>query len=175
MPVKILCLLWITIGVLGRLIPHWPNATPLISLCLFSGVMLSRNQASIIMLLTLIISDVVLALWLHYPLFGYWTIFGYSGFLLLTITSRYFSNLLTINKTIFISTGYALLFWIWSNLGVWLTATLYPHTVNGLVECYVAALPFLQNLILSSVICSVCLYYGIFLPQRHQRTVLAKE
>ncbi len=36
-------------------------------------------------------------------------------------------------------------FWIWTNLGVWLLATIYPLNIQGLSACYIAAIPFLMN------------------------------
>ena len=42
----------------------------------------------------------------------------------------------------------SLLFFLLTNLGVWILGSLYPKTSDGLVTCFVAALPFLQNTIL---------------------------
>lgn len=39
-----------------------------------------------------------------------------------------------------------ILFYLVSNFGVWLDAQhLYPHTLSGLAECYIAALPFFRG------------------------------
>ena len=40
----------------------------------------------------------------------------------------------------------AVLFFLVSNFGVWLTQELYPHSAAGLAACYVAALPFFTNI-----------------------------
>lgn len=36
----------------------------------------------------------------------------------------------------------ALFFFAYTNFGVWLTGTMYPHTWAGLLDCYVMGLPF---------------------------------
>jgi hypothetical protein len=41
--------------------------------------------------------------------------------------------------------GSSVFFWLWTNFGIWLVGdgSPYPHTVEGLVTCYYAAVPFL--------------------------------
>ena len=43
------------------------------------------------------------------------------------------------------------LFFVLTNFGVWAfgNGTIYPHTASGLVECYVMALPFFRNSLIS--------------------------
>jgi len=43
-------------------------------------------------------------------------------------------------------------FWIWTNLGVWFSADMYPMNIQGLSACYIAAVPFLINSLLGTVI-----------------------
>lgn len=45
-------------------------------------------------------------------------------------------------------------FFIWSNLGVWLLDSwgMYSRDINGLIICYINALPFLKNQIVSTLI-----------------------
>lgn len=48
-----------------------------------------------------------------------------------------------------VTTGF---FYAWTNFGVWHIGGLYPHSLAGLVECYVNALPFLRNQLLGNMI-----------------------
>jgi hypothetical protein len=41
-------------------------------------------------------------------------------------------------------------FFIVSNYAMWVGGTMYPHTIAGLGMCYVAALPFYRNDVLST-------------------------
>ena len=58
--------------------------------------------------------------------------------------------------------GSALLFFILSNLGVWLTGT-YGYTLNGLVSCYILAIPFFYNTLLSTILFSILIETVYFL------------
>ncbi len=40
--------------------------------------------------------------------------------------------------------GSSLLFYLITHFGMWLVYTTYPHTPTGLIQCYVAGLPFLR-------------------------------
>jgi hypothetical protein len=52
----------------------------------------------------------------------------------------------------------SMVFFVFSNLGVWLFAGLYPLTWAGLVECYVLAIPFFTNTLTSTVLGSAVLF-----------------
>jgi len=43
-------------------------------------------------------------------------------------------------------------FFVASNLAVWMVWNMYPKTVGGLVDCYVAALPFFRNSAISETL-----------------------
>ncbi len=51
--------------------------------------------------------------------------------------------------------GSAVLFFVVSNFGTWALGATYPLTWAGLVECYVMAIPFFRNTVISM---------GVFLP-----------
>jgi hypothetical protein len=54
----------------------------------------------------------------------------------------------------------ALGFWLWTNFGTWLmTSDLYPKTFQGLVDCFIAGLPFLKNSLIASLAYSFILNY----------------
>jgi hypothetical protein len=43
-----------------------------------------------------------------------------------------------------------LIFFIITNLGVWLSSTYYTKNIDGLIECFYMAIPFFKNTILST-------------------------
>lgn len=49
-------------------------------------------------------------------------------------------------------------FFLLSNLVVWLGSGMYPHSASGLVACYVAALPFYANDLISTGVFSAALF-----------------
>jgi hypothetical protein len=142
----------IFVGVVGRLIPHLPDMTPLTNLSLFAGAKFRRSHALITTFLSLFISDLFLSYFFHFSLWGYWSFFTYSGFLGITLLGKYLGkypkNFFTLGFVLMSSFG----FWLWTNFGVWLEGQLYPETLSGLGSCYMAALPFLRNAILGDLL-----------------------
>lgn len=139
-------ILYIALASCSRLIPHPPNVTPLVNLSLFAGVQLSRAMSFIIIIASLIFSDIGLHFIYGYPIFGSWSIFTYSFLLMLVwIGSKInFSARNYIMTVLFSSLG----FWLWTNFGTWLLSGIYPKNLNGIIDCYLAALPFLRNQLL---------------------------
>ena len=150
---KKLAILFILIGILGRIIPHPANVTPITNLCIFSGRKLSRVLAMMTILITMAISDILLALIKGYPAFGSWTLFTYSGFIAITLLYRGPIMLVVLSATL----GY----WLWTNFGVWwlgMLTTHYTHNLNGLIACYIAALPFLRNALLGNLLWMIVIF-----------------
>ena len=141
----------IMIGVVGRLIPHFPNVTPLTGISLFVGKKLPHRLALVVVLITLLISDWGLFLICGYPLIGYFSLFTYSGFIAISLISARLKHL---NNRYFILyvLGASLVFWIWTNFGVWLTSGLYPKTFAGLNYCYSMAVPYLRVAIVGDMV-----------------------
>jgi hypothetical protein len=63
----------------------------------------------------------------------------------------------------------ATIFFIFSNLGVWLAGLYYPLTLAGLVECYVMAIPFFGNTLFGDLFYMGVLF-GIFEAVREWST-----
>ena len=139
-------IIWIVIiGVSGRLISHFPNATPLTSLSLFAAIKFPRWIGLLAIFFTLFISDLLLAVIWGYPAIGYFSLFTYTGFIGITLVgSKLKDKNININFIFYILVA-SFSFWLWTNFGVWLTSNLYPKTLKGLGFCYYMALPFLRN------------------------------
>jgi len=52
----------------------------------------------------------------------------------------------------------AVIFFIFSNFGVWLTGMMYPMTFAGLSECFVMAIPFFGNTLIGTFVYVVVLF-----------------
>lgn len=140
-----------------RVVPHLANCSPMICVALFATAIFSKRIAVVVVVLGMLLSDVLLAQQLHYPIIGSWSLFTYSALLgILALGARV--NLTQQRMTLGVLTVLAsnLGFWVWTNFGSWLAS--YAHTVTGLVTCYTVALPFLQHSTLSAL-----LWYGVFM------------
>jgi hypothetical protein len=151
---------WIIIGTLGRLIPHPANVTPMAALALFSGSKLSKKMALLTIAITMLASDALLAYLNHYPVFSFWSLFTYSGFLGITLLGIKLNQHSSQTKILSFVLAASLGFWLWTNFGVWLTSGLYAKNIIGITTCYIAALPFLRNELLGSLAWQIIIFGG---------------
>lgn len=112
-----------------RLIPHPLNFTPITSLALFSGVMFNRKWLGLIIpLIAMFLSDIILG----FSMISFWV---YASFGLITLFG-WFIKKMNIHSILLSS----IIFFIVSNFGVWVLG--YPHTIEGILLCYIMAIPF---------------------------------
>ncbi len=43
-------------------------------------------------------------------------------------------------------------FFLYTNFGWWLMTNMYPHTWDGLIQCYIMGLPFFKNNLIGNLI-----------------------
>lgn len=146
-----LCL-WLLLALLARLMPHTPNFSAYASLIMLMGYQLTRANTLILTLVSLVISDIVLAALSPYPILGLWSIFTYSGFLAMAWAAHYLYQQPKLKRISMFGISANCAYWLWTNFGTWLTSTMYPHTGTGLLTCFVAGLPFLENSLISALI-----------------------
>ncbi len=136
----------ITFAVLSRLLPHPPNVAPITALALFGGVYLDKKFAFIVPLAALLISDYFIGFYSGME----WT---YASFVAIGLIGLWLKNHNSVAMTVSASLTGSVLFFIVTNFGVWLSSQVtYPHSFAGLVECYVAAIPFFRNTLLGDVV-----------------------
>ena len=59
----------------------------------------------------------------------------------------------------------SLIFFATTNFAVWVFSDMYPLTWQGLVQCYVTALPFLDKTVLGDLFWTAVLFGGAWLAQ----------
>lgn len=155
---------------------HPANFSPLDAIALFCGAYFNRRITACIAIVFIAwLSD----FFIDKIFMGYWT-FAYQGFywqyasyFLITLIGTLFRNKITPVPLLFASLSASMIFFIISNFGVWCSGFLYPLTMNGLVACYVAAIPFFKNTVLSDLFFSAFLF-GVLMFSRKQKAILAK-
>ncbi|MCK4870143.1 MAG: hypothetical protein KAS93_03440 [Gammaproteobacteria bacterium] len=155
---RVLTYIYITIATLGRLIPHPANLTPTINLSLFAGKQLSKGMAITVTLIALLLSDIALAYFYNYPVFGYWTLFSYSALAIIALVGTRINGLKNRSNLLFYVLFSSLGYWIWTNFGAWLLTPAYTKDAAGLATCYTAALPFLRNAMLGDLAWMVVIF-----------------
>ncbi len=61
----------------------------------------------------------------------------------------------------------AILFFVITNFGDWLMMNAYPHTLEGLMACYAAGLPFFRNTVAGDVVGALLLFGGFAALKDH--------
>jgi len=150
-----------------RLIPHWPNFTPIAAMALFGGAYFERKYlAFIIPLAALFISDLLLGL--H----GY-LISVYLSFIIIAGIGLLLRNRIKIGSVLLATLVSSLLFFVVTNFAVWIGSPFYPQNLTGLIECYAAGLPFLNNGVLGDLFYNT-IFFGSFYLAQLRFPVLAK-
>ena len=136
----------IVLAVVTRLIPHPPNFAPITGIALFAAARFqSKEIAILIPFLGLFLTDLVLGL-------SGISFFVYIGFGLILFLG--FRTKRTTVPTIMFS---SLLFFVVSNLGVWLLY--YPLSLEGLISCFTLAIPFFTNTLLGDLFYTGVLFF----------------
>jgi len=150
----------ILVAVASRLIPHAPNFAPIAALALFGGASFAdRRLAFVVPLVALFLSDLVLGFAASTPI----VYASFAGIVCLGIWLRQRQTGWRLTGAVLAG---ALLFFIATNFGVWAFDGLYSMTWPGLLACYVAAIPFFANTVLSDVLYSVLLFGSMAIVEK---------
>jgi hypothetical protein len=144
---------------LSRLLPHPHNFTPIGALALFSGACFSNRWAAFaVPILGLLIGDIPTG-------FHALTLFVYGAFALEVIIGFWLRRRRT---PLFIAGGTfvgAMVFFLVTNFGVWAMLGTYPPTLEGLLDCYVAGLPYFRNTLAGDFFYVGVLFGGLWVLQ----------
>ncbi len=148
-------LLLIAVAAFSRMLPHPSNFTPIAAIALFGGVYLDKRFAFIVPILAMLVSDYFIGF------YGgmYWV---YGSFVLIGLIGLWLRNhkkpLLILGGTL----ASSIIFFVVTNFGVWMTpGSIYAHNWAGVVECYVAAIPFFRNTVGGDLL-FVAVMFGLY-------------
>lgn len=160
----------IAAAALSRVLPHPPNFAPMNAIALFAGAYLvDRKIAAItVPLLAMLLSDTALQFLTGWGFHAdMWVV--YAVIALITVLSFRLAQ----HRSVMAIAGYSVLasvlFFILTNLIPWAMHGMYgmyPRTTDGLVACFVAALPFFQNSILGDAFYALVMFGGFALAER---------
>ena len=173
----ILILSLLIIGVVGRLVPHPPNVTPIIAIALLAAHAFKNKWIAILIPLTgMWISDLIINNYLYagyydkFVFFSNGSLWIYGAILLAVLIGKVLIRNIKLS-TVFLSYFSAsFFFFIITNFGVWLSNMMYPKSLLGLIECYTLAIPFFGNALIGDLIYSVALFtsYSLVFSNRFE-------
>jgi len=156
----LLALAMIAIAAALRIAPHPWNFTPIGATALFSGAAVKdRRLAFLFPMLALFAGDVFVGFHRLMPVV-------YASFLLSVAIGLWLRDRRTVARISLATVLGAVQFFIIVDLGVWALGSTYPHTREGLLACYVAAIPFLWNMLASDALYAALLFGGYALAER---------
>lgn len=152
----------IFVAAMSRLLPHPGNFTPVMAIAIFAGAsILSKKESLLIPFLAMLVSDAIIGFHSLMPVV-------YGCMALLTVLGWKLQNDRTLSKTL----GYGLVgtvfFFVITNFAVWATSAMYTKDMAGLTECYVLAIPFFQNSVISTLLYGFILFGSTKLFERYE-------
>ncbi len=141
------------LAVVSRIAPHPWNFTPMLAVALFAGARLGSTWlAALATVACLALGDVAVGV---FPYGGMEWVYG--SLVGVALLGRLLATRRSVLATLVAALAGGLGFFLVTNFGVWLGA-MYPHTWSGLVDCYVAAIPFYRNQIVGDVVFTGALF-----------------
>jgi hypothetical protein len=137
---------------LSRLLPHIPNFTPIAAIALFGGAHLSNKKTAYLLTFAMLMfSDILVnsLLYKDYNFINYlsqpyvWAVYFSFGLTVFMGTSL--QNNMQLKRIALLSVSSSMIFWLLTNFACWPNNPLYSQDLAGLLNCFVAAIPFLGN------------------------------
>ena len=140
------------LGMISRFIIHVPNFTPVVSMALFSGATFPKRYATIVPLALMIISDIFIG-------FHSTILFTWSSIAVISLFGMFLRRNSSWAGILGVNLWSAIFFFTVTNFGTWLwEPNLYPHTMEGLKQCFIMAIPFFRSTLISTLLYSAVLF-----------------
>ena len=139
---------------ISRFVPHPPNFTSLLALSFYVPALLGIRYLPIL-IFSFFLTDYIIG-------FHATTLFTWGSVVIIGLVSKYFIS--NIYSRISGALSGAVIFFLFTNLGVWLLGS-YGYSFNGLLASYTLAIPFFTYSLISTLIFSAIIetaYYFRF-------------
>ena len=163
-------IIMMTLLVISRMISDIPNFTATIALIMFTSYLIRDKFLSVLVILvSQIISDLYIGIYSS-------MFFVYGAYVFIALLSPIIMNKLSFKSVLISSLVTPTIFYIVSNFGVWITGSTYPLSLDGLIMCYVAGIPFFDETLLSTVVFSVTIYVMMkLIVKEPEKLILIKK
>lgn len=154
--------------VASRVIPHPPNFTPVLAVAVFAPYFARDLWIAIaVPIVAMVLADLMIGL--HSSMV--WVYGAVAASVVMSHVLRHASAALP--RIGGLALASSVLFFITTNFGVWLGSGFYPLTAEGLMACYIAALPFFGNTLASTLVFSGLFYIVMRMAGQHNRLAQA--
>lgn len=151
----------IMVAVIMRLIPHWPNFTPVAAIAIFGGAYINRKALAFILpVAAMLISDLIIG-------FHTTMIAVYFGMILAVALGMTLRNRVKAGNVALVSVLSSVVFFLVTNFAAWYTGLMpYTRDFSGLMQAYVMGVPFFNNGLVGDLFYSTVLFGSFYLVSR---------
>lgn len=149
-----------------RFMPHPANVSPVAAISLFAGAYFyDKRVAFIVPFAALLLSDLVIGL--HDTM-----LFVYAAFGLSVLIGMWLRSHKTFSHITLATLVSSLLFFAVTNFGVWFSGIHnYAMNAQGLMQTYIAGIPFLQNSVLGNLVFVALMFGGFSLLKKYNHNL----
>ncbi len=178
-PRVILLVVFILAAAFSRLVPHLHNFAPVAAVALFAATYLpSRRWSVLLPLIAMFLSDVVLyatkdVAYRDQALSN--MLFVYSAYSVIALLGQWLRPRVSAGRVVGAALAGSIVFFLITNFGAWLALSqplsatepaVYERTLGGLLNCYIAGVPFFRGTFFGDVVYTVALFGGFALLER---------
>lgn len=157
----LLIMLLVALGFASRTIFHLgANFELVTAISIVAGLLIKTRWSFIVPLSIMISTDLVIGNSIIF-------LFTWSGFLAGHLLARLLAAQITgstfakVSKATLVALVSVVIFYLWTNFGVVVTSSLYPHTLAGLLQSYVNAIPFVRPQLLSALVFTPIIFVAV--------------
>lgn len=166
-------------AILLRFLPHWHNFTPVAAMALFAGCYLSGRSGIILAFGAIALSDFV-GNALGIPGIHYYNpatmLTVYLALAMVAVVGRTMQGRVSFASVPMGALAATSIFFLTTNFACWLDPLMaYPRTATGLIQCYVAAIPFALNTLLGDLFYAALLFGGYAFFLNSNRAVASQQ
>ena len=132
-----------------------PNVAPVSAIAMFAAATLPRKTSWIIPIALMVVSDAVIG-WYTWQVM----VSVYASFLGSLALGTWIRSKLNIKRIIGATLAGSIVFFVVTNAAVFAFDGMYPHTISGIGQAYLSALPFFRNTVLGDLGYSA-LFFGL--------------
>lgn len=160
------CAAALGLGDIGDIFAMPWNIAPIGAISLFGGACLAdRRWAFAVPLLAMLLSDIGIGLMMGDLSFGLhrMIVISYGCFALMVVIGTWLRNprgsvALRVASICGAALAAEIVFFVVTNFGNWVLYDIYPHTLEGLVACYIAAIPFFGKSLIGMAVYGTALF-----------------
>ncbi|MDV6237647.1 DUF6580 family putative transport protein [Leptospira ellisii] len=158
-PKDAVSVLGVILAGISRFLPHPPNFTLVGAVTVYSGSKIEGWKSFTIPFITIFATDLILSQIHGYgPLYPGFSLVYFSLLVNVVLGKTLLKGRVKISRLLPVTVLASTQFFLLSNFSVWAFSSFYPDTFEGLLTCYIAAIPYFGGTLLGDLIYTPILF-----------------